>query len=210
MNFDLDGIDPAQRYKLLVGLIVPRPIAWVTTRGASGVVNAAPFSFFNMLSNDPPLVALSIDNRDDGPMKDTARNIVETGEFVVNLVDESVVEAMHACSRDYPPDTSEVETLGLATAPSERVGPPRLADAPVSIECRLHTHVKVDPPHIFIGQMHWLHTRDGIVDPETQRIRFEAYSPVGRLFANRYFRTNDQFTVEVDGSMGKRFPGRSV
>jgi len=198
MEWDFNGLAPGQRYKLLVGLVVPRPIAWVTSSSPAGLVNAAPYSFFNVLGDDPPLVMISVENRDAGPMKDTARNILETKEFVVNMADESTLEKMHASSNPYPPEVSEPEVLGLALAPSLAVGPPRLADSPVSFECRLHTHLDLGGRHLLIGQVHWLHVHEGIVDPESLRVQMDVYHPVGRLYANRYVRTREQLTVEAN------------
>jgi flavin reductase (DIM6/NTAB) family NADH-FMN oxidoreductase RutF len=195
MEWDFDALAPAQRYKLLVGLVVPRPIAWVTTKSPGGLVNAAPFSFFNVLSDDPPLMMISVDNREAGPMKDTARNILDTREFVVNMVDESTLEMMHATSDPYPPEVSEPMELKLELAPSLAVAPPRLAASPVSFECRLHTHLDMGERHLLIGRVHRLHTHAGIIDPATLRVHMDAYHPIGRLFANRYVKTREQLAV---------------
>jgi len=195
MDWDFDALAPAQRYKLLVGLVVPRPIAWVTTVGPSGLVNAAPFSFFNVLGDDPPLMIISVDDRDGGRMKDTARNVLDSREFVVNMVDEPALESMHATADPYPPEVSEPLELGLELAPSRTVAPPRLARSPVSFECRLHTHIGLSDRQLLIGQVHWLHTLEGIIDPQTLRVRMEDYHPVGRLYANRYVKTRDQLAV---------------
>ena len=204
VDFNFDQLESAKRYKLLTGLVIPRPIAWTTTLSAGGVVNAAPFSFFNVLGDDPPIVMISIENRDAGPLKDTARNILETKEFVVNLVDEDTAEKMHACSLDYPPGASEADAVGLATAPSCSVKPPRLADSPVSLECRLHTHLDMGTRQLVIGTVHWLHVRDGVIEPDTLRVRMENYHPIGRLYANRYTRTREQFALEANAYVEAR------
>ena len=198
MDFDFDTLDAANRYKLLVGLVIPRPIAWTTTVSAAGIVNAAPFSFFNVIGDDPPMVMISIENRDSGPMKDTSRNILETAEFVVNIVDEGTVENMHACAVEFPPEVSETQALGLKTAASRAVKPPRLSESPVSLECRLHTHLDLGSRHLVIGTVHWMHVRDGVLDPKTLRVKMENYHPVGRLYANRYAKTRDQFAIEAN------------
>ncbi len=199
MNFDLDTLARAQRYKLLVGLVVPRPIALVSTISAQGAVNAAPFSFFNVLADEPPIVIVSVEARTSGAfqgqMKDTARNIIETGEFVVNLVDESIAERMHGCSTDFPPGVSEIEQVGFSTAPSKAIKAPRIAEAPAALECTLHSRIDVDTRQLLIGRILWLHVRDGLVDPETLRVNMADYHPVGRLFADRYCRIGDQFTA---------------
>ena len=194
MEFDFQSLEAAKRYKLLAGLIVPRPIALVSTL-ARGVVNVAPFSFFNVLGDDPPICILSIENRDEGPLKDTARNILENREFVVNLVDEAIAGPMHACSVAYPPETSELDEVGFTAAPSRRVAPPRVAESPVALECRLHMHVPIGPRHLLIGEIVWMHVRDGVVDPTTLRVVPERYLPIGRFFGNRYCRTRDQFAI---------------
>lgn len=135
--------DPAQRtakerYHFLTSAVAPRPIAWVTSVDpATGVVNAAPFSWFQTVCADPMLVMLSVGDRADGTPKDTARNAVAAREFVVNVVTAPLADAMVATSADYPPERSEVEALALATLPSRRVRPPRLAGSPVHLECRL-------------------------------------------------------------------------
>ena len=195
MEFDFETLAAAKRYKLLAGLVVPRPIALVSTLGPGEVVNVAPFSFFNALGDDPPICIISVENRDEGPLKDTARNILDSREYVVNLVDEPMAAAMHACSESFPPETSELDQVGFHAAPSHRVRPPRVAESPVCLECRLHTHLPIGPRHLLIGEIVWLHVRDGVVDPETLRVVPDRYLPVGRFFGNRYCRTRDQFEI---------------
>lgn len=197
MDFDFAKLTPALSYKLISSLVVPRPIALISTLGANGIVNAAPYSFFNLMGDDPPILIVSIEHRADGTMKDSSRNMTETGEFVVNLVDEPFADRMHACSTAYPPEVSEPEVLGLALAPSSTIKPPRLADAPVALECTLHQTIKIGERRLLlIGQIRWLHVRDGILDPQTLRVDMSNYFPVGRMFADRYIRTRDQFTID--------------
>ncbi|MBL8385512.1 MAG: flavin reductase family protein [Burkholderiales bacterium] len=196
MEWDFDRLERARRYKLLTGLVVPRPIALVTTLDADGVVNAAPFSFFNVLGDEPPIVIISVEDRDGGALKDTARNIGASGEFVVNLVDESIAARMHGCSVDYPPGVSEVARVGFTVAASARVRPPRLVEAPAALECTLHSRIDLDHRHLLIGQVRHLHVRDGLVDPATLRVDLERYHPVGRLFANLYARTGDRLALD--------------
>jgi flavin reductase (DIM6/NTAB) family NADH-FMN oxidoreductase RutF len=196
MEFDFSALPPATCYKLLVAAVVPRPIALVSTLSADGVVNAAPFSFFNLIGDDPPIVIVSVENRPEGPPKDTRRNIDDTGEFVVNLVDEAMAERMHACSQDFPPGVSEPAEVGFALEPSQVVKPPRIADAPFSLECRLIQRVEINPRRLLaIGQVVWLRARDGLVDPQTMRVDTAQYHPVGRLYADRYIRTRDSFSI---------------
>src|ERR1700732_3011557 len=135
-GFSLRDLSPHDRYKLLCGVVVPRPIALVTTLDANGAVNAAPFSFFNVFSEDPPLVVLGLQHRPDHGPKDTTRNIHRDGEFVVHLVDEALALAMNDCAIDFPAGDSEVEAAALETLPSVDVRVPRLAAAPFALECR--------------------------------------------------------------------------
>lgn len=196
MNFDFAKLPANLCYKLLVSLVVPRPIALVSTLSPEGVVNAAPFSFFNLMGDDPPIVIVSVENRPDGRPKDTARNIVETGEFVVNLVDEATASRMHACSADFPPEVSEPEQVGFTTIASEAIKAPRIAESPVSLECRLLQKVPVSEKRLLaIGQVLWLHCHEGLVDPKTLRVNMDQYFPVGRLYADQYVKTRDRFAV---------------
>jgi flavin reductase (DIM6/NTAB) family NADH-FMN oxidoreductase RutF len=195
MEWDFGALGAAGRYKLLVALVTPRPIAFVSTRGRDGVDNAAPFSFFNVLAEDPPVVIVSIEHRSDGRAKDTGRNILETGEFVVNMVDEALLGRMHLCSVEFPPGASEFVAAGLTPAPARKVAAPLVAEAPVSMECRLHTRVPFARRDLVIGEIVWLHVRDGIVDPQTLRVAPD-YAPVGRLYANLYTRTRDRVALD--------------
>lgn len=136
LRFDFTELSAAERYKLLGGLVVPRPIALVTSHSPEGRVNAAPFSFFNVFAEEPPLVVLGLGISPRGGAKDTTLNIRDTGEFVVNLVDEPIAEAMNLCAIDFPPEISEVEVAGFDLIPSDGVAPPRIGQAPVGLECR--------------------------------------------------------------------------
>src|SRR5688572_32679538 len=136
MEFDLRRLNSRDRYKLLASVVVPRAIALVTSVDAQGRVNAAPFSFFNVLGSEPALVVLGIGDRPDGAPKDTARNIRLTHEFVVNLVDEAIAERMNICAVDFPAGTDELRHAGFTCLPSADVQPPRLAESPVNLECR--------------------------------------------------------------------------
>ncbi len=189
-------LDGPQRYKLLSSLVVPRPISFVTTVSAAGVVNAAPYSFFNVFSEDPPLVVIGIGRRSDGTLKDTALNIEANGDFVVNLVDEGIAHAMNVAATDFPPDQSEIDPAGLDLVASSLVAPPRLAQAPAALECRNHTTLLVATDRrLVVGEVLAVHTRPGLVDPATLRLDLDAYRPVGRLFANLYCRTRDTFEL---------------
>lgn len=196
MQRHMAELAPEQRYKLLSSLVVPRPISFVTTVNGAGLVNAAPYSFFNVFSEDPPLVVIGIGRRSDGSLKDTALNIEGNGEFVVNLVDEATAEAMNVAATDFPPDQSEIDPSGLSLTASSMVEPPRITQAPAALECRNHTTLIVATDRrLVVGEVLSVHTREGLVDPTTLRLNFAAYQPVGRLFANLYCRTRDTFEL---------------
>jgi flavin reductase (DIM6/NTAB) family NADH-FMN oxidoreductase RutF len=166
MEFDFETLAAEDRYKLLTSTIVPRPIAWVTTLSKDGVRNAAPFSFFNALSRDPALLAIGIMPNGDGSMKDTARNILDTREFVVNLVPRVAAQAMNHTSADLPPDLDELALAKLDTIPSLKVKPDRIAISPVSFECRLHTPIVLSTQLIALGEVVRLHIADAaMLDP---------------------------------------------
>jgi flavin reductase (DIM6/NTAB) family NADH-FMN oxidoreductase RutF len=196
MEIDFDAITEYQRYKLMASLIVPRPIALVTTLSEAGVVNAAPFSMFNMLGEEPPIVMISINRLHDGGLKDTAGNIKRTGQFVVHLCDEAVAEKMHRCGDRLPPDESELTRFGLTPVASTQVAPPRIAEAPVAFECELWETLETDSRQIFIGRVLRLHARDDLIDTETWRVRLQNYFPVGRFGASFYVTTRDRFSLE--------------
>jgi flavin reductase (DIM6/NTAB) family NADH-FMN oxidoreductase RutF len=195
-HFALDKLHRRQRYKLIAGAIVPRPIALVTTLNVDGSCNAAPFSAFNYVSEDPPLIVLGLQIHDDDreredQTKDTTRNILRTSEFVVNLLDEDMLADMVGCATVFPPGVSEVKALGLEVATSMEVATPRIARSPFALECRtaqvLHfsTHRAV-----VIGEVLSIYCRDGIVDPQTLRVDLERYRPIGRLFGSLYCKTS--------------------
>ncbi len=141
--------------KLIFNLVVPRPIAWITTVSGEGVVNLAPFSFYNAITTKPPLLMVSIGKRKDGSLKDTSRNIRETGEFVVNLVSEELLEKMHLTGKDFPPDVSEAQELGIELEPSLAVEPPRVKDSPASLECTVKEIIPLGstPMDVVIGEV---------------------------------------------------------
>ena len=196
MELDVTQLTRAQRYKLLTSLVVPRPIALVTTLTEGGIINAAPFSFFNVVGDDPPLIMISADARTDGEMKHTVRNILANKQFVVNLVDEAIAEKMHGAAVEAPSEMSEIDLVGFTTAPSQRIRPPRIAESPISFECELHTDLDFNARRLLIGQILWIHARDGIIDPTNLRRLPNTYFPVGRLYANRYCRTRDEFALD--------------
>jgi flavin reductase (DIM6/NTAB) family NADH-FMN oxidoreductase RutF len=199
MEFDADRLPVQDRYKLLTGLVFPRPIALVSTYSASRVPNCAPYSWFNAVCEDPMLVVISFAPRSDGDPKHSFANIVRSGEFVVNLVDEAIANAMHRSSAEYPEQVSEFAETGLTPAPCRRVDHPRVLEAPASLECRLFRHIQIGPARdIVLGEVVYMHVRDGVVDPANRRIVDEAYLPVGRLFGTRYCTTRQRFELPGD------------
>ena len=196
VEYTPSNLSQRERYKVLTSFVLPRPIAWVTTVGPTGVVNAAPFSFFNVFCEDPPLCMFAANNRPDGRPKDTLVNIRHTGEFVVNLVDEPLAEAMNICATDFPPETSELEAVGLATAPSVHVAPPRIVEAPAALECRRELSLNFGPHReLLIGRVLHVHVRPEVMDA-AYNVDMAAYRPVGRLFANLYAHQSEVFALE--------------
>lgn len=197
MEFDFSTLSTADRYKLMGSAITPRPIAWVTTRAADGSRNAAPYSFFNMLGAEPPLVVLGIMHRPDGTPKDTAANILATGDFVVNLVGEGDAPAMNLTCIDAPAGVDELDLAGIATTPSSVVAAPRIASAPVAMECRLHQAIEVTATTIILGEVMRFHIADGFVDPERLHVDAVAMNLVARMHgAGWYTRCHDLFQLQ--------------
>jgi flavin reductase (DIM6/NTAB) family NADH-FMN oxidoreductase RutF len=196
MKIEIAGLPPAQQYKLLSATIVPRPIALVTTLSGTGRVNAAPFSFFNVMGEDPPVVVLGLQEHPDGRLKDTTVNIQKRGEFVVHMVDEDMSEAMNVCGIPFPFEVEEVAAAGLTVTPSDRVAPPRIVQAPVAFECERIGLLQISPGrNIAIGKAVMMHVRDSLIDAERFHIDQEAYKPVGRLGGLLYTRTRDHFVL---------------
>lgn len=193
MRIDPSRNTKADNYKLLTNVVVPRPIAWITTLGTAGIVNLAPFSFFNVVDSDPMYLAVGVGLRDDGTLTDTARNIDRTGEFVVSLVTENLLQAMNLSAAEFPPDTSEVALTGLHEAPSAKVAVPRLAEAEVSLECRLYKAERLGRNTLYIGEVVMFHIARHLLGP---RFHINGFAPVGRLGSpSTYCRTTDRFHV---------------
>ncbi|CAH1663873.1 flavin reductase family protein [Chelatococcus asaccharovorans] len=212
MLFDMEALPAQDRYKILTATIVPRPIAWITTLSRSGIINAAPFSFFNMMGNDPPTVAIGIMPQ-NGRLKDTAANILETGEFVVNLVAEANAEAMNETCIDAPPEVDELALAGLTPLPSHAVQPPRISEAPVALECKVLTSLVTGPLQtIVIGRVLNAHIDDRfIIDAERRYIDTLGLKLIARLHASGgYLRSTDHFQMERpswESRRGKRHAG---
>lgn len=197
LSYNFAELQPSQRYKLLCGLVVPRPIALVTSISREGVVNAAPFSFFNVFSENPALLVLGLQHNADGSPKDTTRNIHHSGEFVVNLVDEGIAEAMNLTATDFPPGEGEPTALGMATLASTLIKPPRLAQAPAAFECRRSVGLAFGPQReLLIGEVLAAHVREGIVEAATLNVDFAALAAVGRLCGSAYARQRDRFELK--------------
>lgn len=193
MQFDPALQSNADNYKLLTNLVVPRPIAWVTSQSQSGIVNLAPFSFFNAVGSNPLYVVVSVGKRDNGELKDTAKNILSSGEFVVNMVTEELFGAMNISAADFPPDQSELEATRLETAPSVHVKTPRVAKAQVSLECKLFSSQALGDNTLFIGEVVMFHVADHLMGP---RFHVNNFAPLGRLGSpSVYCRTTDRFDI---------------
>ncbi|MEO7932579.1 MAG: flavin reductase family protein [Chthoniobacterales bacterium] len=196
MELDLEGKHADRAYAILASLVTPRPIALVTTLDGDGIVNAAPFSFFNVMGANPPILAFAPGDRDDGTPKDTAANIRLNHEFVVNLVDESIAGAMNRTAASLPPGVSEIGHAGLHTLPSTMVKPPRIAEAPASLECTEWGTLQIGGNRMIVGLIHRVHLREELFETETQRIRTADYHPVGRMASPHWYcRTNEQFEM---------------
>ncbi len=192
--FDFMSLTAREAYKIMIGTIVPRPIAWVTTISTDGVVNAAPYSFFNCLSADPPILALGIENKPDRSFKDTAYNIRMTECFTVNIVDRANLEAMAKTAAAFDYGVDELEMAGLTAAPGSKVASPRIAEAPVAFECERYLGIAVSSAReIILGRIVMAHVRDDIIDPETHYSDHEKLDAIGRMGGNGYSGTLDYF-----------------
>lgn len=195
-------IDPKEHrvrdvYRLMTSIVVPRPIAWVSTRSKDGVLNLAPFSYFNAVTSDPPLLSISVGRR-RGIRKDTAHNASVTGELVVNLVSRPLLEPMVVTSGDFGPEVDEFEKAGLTSEPSVVVSPPRVAGSPVQMECRTREIFEVSPgvADLVIAEVVLFHVADGIEVGDDLRIAATALDPVGRLGGSDYTFLGEQRTVD--------------
>jgi len=196
MDFDLSKGTPHQTHNLLIGLVAPRPIAWITSLDLEGRLNAAPFSAYNYVCTDPPIVAIGVANRPGAAIvgKDTAKNIRNTREFVINVVNEEMAEAMNVCAVDFPPGVNELEIAKLKTAPSLLVKVPRIADAPASLECREFTTMEIGRSRVVLGQVVAMHVKDEFIDPAGPYIRAEELHAIGRMNGKgAYVKTRDAF-----------------
>lgn len=197
MLFDCATLPPENTYKLLVSTVVPRPIAWVTTLDADGVPNAAPYSFFNAVSGSPPVVCIGIGPKKPG-LKDTGENIRRSGEFVVNLVPEAAAEAMNVTAIDFPPGVNELAEAGLTPVQSTHVAPPRIAESPVAMECRLLQLVELAAGRaVVLGEVLAFHVADScVLDAARCHIDTPKLGLIGRMHgAGGYLRTTDRLEM---------------
>lgn len=196
MELDLEREFVDRAYPILASLVTPRPIAFVTTTSPDGKINAAPFSFFNLMGAEPPILAIAPGDRDDGTPKDTARNIRLTHEFVVNLVDEALAEAMNQCAASLPYGENELERAGLHHCPSSTVKAPRITEAPVSLECKEWGTLHIGDNRMIIGLIKRVHLRDELFDVERKRIRSERLFLIGRMASPHWYcRTRERFEM---------------
>jgi flavin reductase (DIM6/NTAB) family NADH-FMN oxidoreductase RutF len=194
MQFEMEKTPHRQVYNLLIGLVAPRPIAWVTSVDEEGKLNAAPFSAYNYLCTDPPIVGMGVTNRPDARFtpKDTARNIRRTGEYVINVVTDDLLEKMNICATEFPAAVNELEMAGLTTAPSSVVKVPRIAEAHAALECREFTTMEIGRSRIILGRVVAMYVEDRFVDPAGPYIKADELHAVGRMNGlGNYARTRD-------------------
>ena len=207
-HFDFADLTAKERYKLLIGTVIPRPIAFITTLSKDGRRNAGPFSFFNVLTHDPAIVAIGVENYEDGRMKDTSRNIRDTEEFTVHIVDDALAAQMEICAVKFGPDVDELAEAGLETVPGLAVKSPRIISAPAALECRRYMTLEVGKAReIILGEVLGIHIRDDLVDPQNLHVDQHGMDAIGRLGGHTYARTRDQFdikTLSVEEWEGRR------
>lgn len=199
MILDPAELDTHAVYKLLVGAVVPRPIAWVSSRSRDGVLNLAPYSFFNVASREPPMLAISIGPRTGGENypKDTLTNLRESQEFVINIVSWSLANAMHETAINYPPEVDEFERAGVTPAPCVVVNTPRVAEARISMECTVEHMLRLGSDYLVIGRMHRYHVEDTLLS--NGRIDIQGLDPLGRLAGN-FTRIETMFDLPLNES----------
>lgn len=187
MEFLVEKTDGDTLFRLVLGLVVPRPIGWVSTVSKEGVYNLAPFSFFNAVNDEPPVLMISVGDRDDGSLKDTVRNILDTGEFVINVVTQELFEKMLISAQEFPPEISEFERAGLTPAKGKKVRAPYVKEAKACFECKLYKHEKIYDMHVIFGKALLIRVCDEVAD-EQGRIDYEKLEAVGRLGGSYYLR----------------------
>lgn len=198
MQIDVAATPVVEVYQALVGLVTPRPIAWVSTVNVQGLVNLAPFSFFNTFGANPPVVVFSPTRRRNGTLKDTLHNVEATGEFVVNVAVASLAEKVNQTAREVGPEVSEAELVGLSTTPSVRVRPPRITESPAALECRVRQIIPIgDGPisaNLVIGEVLHIHIADDVLD-SNGRVDPRRLRTVARLGGDFWCHTSDLFEM---------------
>lgn len=199
MQFESNKTDPSVLYKLLTGIIIPRPIGWISTIDSNGINNLAPFSYFNMVSSDPPCVMFST-RRDNNKNKDTLNNVLQNGQFVVNLVTLEVVEQMNATSEAVDATVDEFELASLTPIDSVSIQPKRVKESPIHLECEMIHHYFIDNNEgggacIVIGKIKTIHIDDSIL-MENNRINLDVYKPVARLAGSNYSTLGELFSIK--------------
>jgi flavin reductase (DIM6/NTAB) family NADH-FMN oxidoreductase RutF len=196
VTFDFKTLSARDRYKLMIGTVVPRPIALVTTVSPEGRINAAPFSFFNCLSADPPILALGVENHPDMSFKDTALNIRLTEVFTVNIVSHEIAEAMHLCAVPFPSDHDELHAAGLTAIPGTAVASPWIREAPAAFECRRHVTLELGKSRqIILGEIVYAHYHSDVIDTERMRIDPAKLDAIARLGGNTCSTIRDRFEM---------------
>ncbi|HZS83512.1 MAG TPA: flavin reductase family protein [Stellaceae bacterium] len=200
---DAKELSAADAYRLLVGIVVPRPIAWITTLDGSGRVNAAPFSCYTFVCNRPPMLAINLGRR-DGTLKDTARNVRQRGDFVVNVVTEALIAPMHQSSSDFAPEISEPSLLGIELAPSRLIDPPRIAASPIALECRLDRIIELGEQanDLVIGRVVAFNINDDIY--ADGRVDMRKFRPLARLGGPHYAYLGEIITMPSSDNFGPR------
>jgi flavin reductase (DIM6/NTAB) family NADH-FMN oxidoreductase RutF len=196
MRFDLETASQSVAYKLMIGLVAPRPIALITSMDENGHINAAPFSAYNYLCTDPPIIAVGVQNRPEAKSvpKDTARNIRLMQEFVVNIVTEDIAQQMNICATDFPHEISEIEVAGFTTAPSDVIKTPRIAEAHAALECREYASIEIGRSRIILGRVVSAYVEDQFVDPAGPYIKADELHSIGRMNGlGNYVKTRDAF-----------------
>jgi flavin reductase (DIM6/NTAB) family NADH-FMN oxidoreductase RutF len=200
MEINTEGQERKILHRWLTQIVVPRPIGWISSMDQNGAFNLAPFSYFNVVSSSPPIVAFSIGARSlEQSYKDTFNNVRETGEFVVNVVTEELMQAMNITARDYPPEVDEFEQAGLTPKPSKLVKPPFVLESPIHLECRVSQIISLGEQgkgsNLVLGDVLLIHVNERILK-EQDRIDIDLYQPVGRLGGSLYAKTRDHFTLK--------------
>ncbi len=197
MEFLVDKTDGDTLFRLVLGLVVPRPIGWVSTVSEEGVYNLAPFSFFNAVNDEPPVFMLSIGDRDDGTLKDTVKNILDTKEFVINIVTQELFKSMLVSAEEFPPQVDEFKKAGLTPVEGKTVKAPYIKEAKACFECKLYKHEKVYDMHLILGEALLIRVSDEVSDLEG-RIDYDKLRPIGRMAGSYYVRAFGNSLIKSD------------